>query len=156
MAGYLEQYGQAELRRERVVRWLMIATAVITIGTLVGYFTLRTYPARRQASSFLEALNKGDYKAAHRMWGCPEPCTRYPFDKFMEDWGPKGEYAGATKIADTSFCKAGVIVTLESPRGDNVALWYDRSDGSLGFAPWPVCAERIPAPTDPGQPVSSP
>ncbi|MGE5487753.1 MAG: hypothetical protein ACM3ZB_08050, partial [bacterium] len=139
MAGYLEQYGQAELRRERVIRWLMIATAVITIGTLVGYFTLRTYPARRQASSFLEALNKGDYKAAHRMWGCPEPCTRYPFDKFMEDWGPKGEYAGATKIADTSFCKAGVIVTLESPRGDNLALWYVRSDGSRGFSPRPGC-----------------
>jgi len=150
MAGYLEHYGEGEVRRERVIRWLIISAAVLVAGTIAGYFILRTYPARRQASNFLEALKQGDYKSAYRMWGCAEPCRRYPFEKFMEDWGPKGEYAGVTSIAKTSFCNTGVIVTLQSRSGGGVALWYERSDGTLGFAPWPVCAEHIPAPAAPG------
>jgi hypothetical protein len=66
----------------------------------------------------------------------------------MQDWGPKGEYPdpGAAEIAKTRYCDTGVIVTLKPPKGQEVPLWYQYSDGTLGFSPWPVCAPRIPAP----------
>ncbi len=158
MSGYFEQYGAGERRREKVVRWLVISAAILTIATISGYFYLRTYRAERSVSAFLQALRAGDYKNAYRMWGCEQPCRDYSFDKFLEDWGPKSEFANASQasIEKARFCNTGVIVTLRSPAGDDVALWYERGNRTLGFSPWPVCVERIPAPPEPGQPAPAP
>lgn len=148
MSGFLEEYGVGDQRREKVVRWLVISAIVLTIAVLAGYFTLRTYPAKRFTARFLEALRQKDYRSAYRMWGCDKPCRDYSFEKFMEDWGPNGEFAdpGRAGVRKTRFCNSGVIVTLKSPAGRDVPLWYERSTATLGFSPWPVCVERIPAP----------
>jgi hypothetical protein len=148
MPGFLEDYGTGEVRRERVVRWLVILALVFTVGGIAGYFFFRTFPAKRSASRFLEALQRQDYQGAYRVWGCETPCESYSFEKFMEDWGPKGEYANLTSasVERARYCHGGVIVTLKPQAGEEVALWYERASKSLGFSPWPVCAEKIPAP----------
>ncbi len=158
MAGYFEEFGAGEQRRERAIRWIVISALVLVIGVISGYFVLRTYPARQSASRFIKALSNNDYRAAYRMWGCDKPCRDYSFEKFMEDWGPKSEFAraSATAIEKTRYCNTGIIVTLRSPAGSDVALWYERKDKTLGFSPWPVCVERIPAPPVPGQAVPAP
>lgn len=149
MSGFLDDYGVSDLRRERIVRRLVIAAAVLIVGAIAGYFILRTYPAKRQVKAFLDDLRNHDYQTAYRAWGCGQPCRDYPFKSFLEDWGPKSEFADVAKasVKKTRFCNSGVIVTLDAPSGREVPLWYERSDGTLGFAPWPVCAERIPAPS---------
>ncbi|HOL70487.1 MAG TPA: hypothetical protein PLA43_12660 [Bryobacteraceae bacterium] len=149
MAGFLEEYGVADARRARVFRAISISVLAIVFGTIIGYFVLRTWPAKRQVNTFLEDLRRGDYQAAYRDWGCAEGCDDYPYEKFLEDWGPKGEFAdpSGASIKRTSYCKSGdVIVTITSPKGQEVPLFYQRSNGALGFAPWPVCDPRIPAP----------
>jgi hypothetical protein len=148
MAGYLEEYGVADERRSKVIRWIVISAVLAAITGVTLYFTLRTYPARRQVDSFLEDLKRHDYRAAYRDWGCARDCRDYPFKSFMEDWGPQSPFANAeaAKIKKTRFCETGVIVTVTAPKGEDVALWYQRSDGTIGFAPWPVCAPHIPAP----------
>jgi hypothetical protein len=148
MAGYLEDYGVEESRRSKFLGRMIIALIVAVILVIAGYFVFRTYPAKRQVRAFLSQLAKGDYPGAYRTWGCSPPCRDYPFQSFMQDWGPKGEYPdpGAAQIAKTRYCDTGVIVTLKPPKGQEVPLWYQYSDGTLGFSPWPVCAPRIPAP----------
>ena len=151
MAGYLEEYGVADERRTRVIRWLVISAAVLVIGALVLYFTLRTWPAQRQVRAFLGDLSRQDYRAAYRDWGCAQPCRDYPFDQFLEDWGPKSGFANASAatIKRSRYCSTGgVIVTLLAPKGEDVYLWYQGSDGTLGFAPWQgLCNPHVPAPT---------
>ena len=151
MAGYLEQYGVGDERRARVIRWLVLSAIVAVVAALAFYFVFRTYPAKRQVKAFLSALSRRDYAAAYRLWGCAQPCPDYPLAKFLEDWGPRGEYgnAAAAGIKKVRYCNTGVIVTLNLAKGDDVALWYQRSNGSLGFSPWDVCAPRIPSPTGP-------
>jgi hypothetical protein len=148
MAGYLEHYGVSDAQRSRVIRWIVTSVAVAGITSLVLYFTLRTLPAKQQVGVFLDDLKRHDYKAAYRDWGCAQGCSDYVFASFMRDWGPQSDFADAAdaRIRKSRFCNTGVIVTVAPPKGENVALWYQRSNGTLGFAPWPVCAEHIPAP----------
>jgi hypothetical protein len=151
MAGFLDEYGVRDAKRERVIRILVISGIALVIAAISGYFILRTWPAKRKVNAFLEDLRGHDYEAAYRTWGCAAPCRDYPFKSFLEDWGPKSEFADASKteVKKTRYCNSGVIVTLGAPSGREVALWYERADGTLGFAPWPVCAEHIPAPGAP-------
>ncbi len=150
MAGFLEEYGVADDRRAKVIRWLVISALVVVFGSVALYFGLRSWPAKRQVNAFLDDLRRRDYQAAYRDWGCGNGCSGYPYEKFLEDWGPKSEFAesGAAAIKRTRYCRSGgVIVTINSPKGADVPLLYLRSNGSLGFSPWPVCDPRVPAPT---------
>lgn len=150
MAGFLEEYGVADDRRAKVIRWLVISALVIVFGSIALYFGFRSWPAKRQVNTFLDDLRRRDYQAAYRDWGCGRACPEYPYNKFLEDWGPKSEFAdpGASAIKRTRYCQSGgVIVTINSPKGVEVPLMYLRGNGSLGFSPWPVCDPRVPAPT---------
>ncbi len=150
MAGYLEEYGVSDERRSRVIRWIVISAACALVASFVLYFALRTYPAKRQVKLFLADLERHDYRAAYSDWGCGKGCPDYKYENFLRDWGPKSAFAtsGAASIKKSQYCDTGgVIVTLASPKGDDLALFYERGTGALGFSPWPFCAPRIPAPT---------
>ena len=147
MAGFLEGYGVEDARRARTLKWaLILILSAIVIGSVL-YFLLRSYPAKAKVGDFLEDLRRQNYRAAYEMWGCTasSPCRDYSFEKFLEDWGPKSPHANAAaaSIARTRYCGPGVIVTVNFGKsGDDVLLWYQRSDRTLGFAPWPVCAPQ--------------
>jgi hypothetical protein len=149
MAGFLDEYGVSDERRSKVIRWIVISAVAAAVIATALYFTLRTYPARRQVSVFLDDLKRRDYQTAYRDWGCGGGCPDYAFASFMRDWGPQSDFANASdsRVKKSRFCDTGVIITLTPSKGEDVALWYERSSGTLGFAPWPVCAPRIPAPT---------
>jgi hypothetical protein len=151
--GFLEEYGVGDVRREKTIRWIVIAAALLVIGSIVGYFVFRTWPAKRRVEAFLDKLREGDYQTAYRMWGCEQPCRDYSFERFLEDWGVKGGFGDpkGAEVKETSFCNTGVIVTVAPAKGPDVALWYERSNSTLSFSPWPVCVERIPAPDAPSQ-----
>lgn len=146
MAGYLEGYGVDDVRRSRLFWRLILSLVLLLIIGCALYFGLRSYPAKRKVNVFVEDLRKKDYRAAYDLWGCTptSPCKDYTFQKFMEDWGPQAiKNPGAATIAKTRYCGPGVIVTLGFGAGSrDVPLWYQRSDGTLGFAPWPVCAPQ--------------
>jgi len=169
MAEFLEGYGVADARRARIFWRLVIAGAVVAALGLTLYFVFRTWPAKRQVNQFVELLRKKDYQGAYRLWGCAapdSPCRDYTFEKFLEDWGPKGPYADAAGAQVKSIpartchpdfwetlknlaahavgergcdCGPGVIHALSFPNGEEVRLRYERKDSTLGTAPWPVC-----------------
>jgi hypothetical protein len=146
MAGYLDQYGVADKKREGAIKKYFLIGLTVVIVAMFGYFFFRTYSQERVVNRFLESLSKQDYQSAYRMWGCTleSPCKAYGMDKFNEDWGPKSAYvkASAAKVDNVDFCDAGVVFNLSFPGAEPVNLWVERSSNVISFAPWPECPGR--------------
>jgi hypothetical protein len=140
MAGYLDQYGAGEERREKIVKLTILTVAVLAIAGAVLYFFLKNYPQERQAKAFFEDLSRQDYAAAYARWGCTavKPCREYPMPEFMKDWGPQsGKTAG--RVAKSRACGSGVILTVEYGDKPEDKLWVERGNLTIGFSPWPGC-----------------
>lgn len=150
MAGYLEGYGAGAERRLKMIRWTVISVVVVLVIGTALYFRFRDWAEEKQTKQFLADLQAKDYKSAYALWGCTEahPCKQYAFEKFMEDWGPKSPHANVeqAKLAKSKSCAKGVIQFLEFPGQEEVQLWVERKDQTLGFAPWPVCNPRMQVP----------
>jgi len=114
MASYLEQYGAGEERRERRAKIIKILVISLVALAVIGgglYFNFHNYREERQVKQFLSKLEARDYKGAYALFGCTDekPCRYYPFDKFMEDWGPKSGHTGCSRI----FCRDRRLSTFE-------------------------------------------
>ncbi|MCS6953528.1 MAG: hypothetical protein RMK57_02900 [Bryobacterales bacterium] len=150
MPGYLESYGAEEERRERILKRIALALLAALLLGGVAYVLFRNYREVKQAERFFELLRQQDYQAAYRMWGCTEPsapaCRDYPFEAFLEDWGPKGRHSNVSGVEFKRVrgCRDGVIITVGFPKGEEELLWVQRGDRVIGFAPWPVCNPRLP------------
>jgi len=150
MAGYLEGYGAGDERRLKTTRWILLSALLLVILGLVLYFQFRNYREDQQIKAFVADLRRKDYKSAYALWGCTDqhPCPQYAFGKFMEDWGPASPHANieAAKVAKTKSCSTGIIQFIEFPGNEEVQLWVERKDKTIGFAPWPVCNPRMSVP----------
>lgn len=142
MAGYLDQYGAGEERREKKIKTAAIAlVSLLVVGGVLFWF-FKNIRQERQVSQFFEELARQDYKAAHARWGCTDakPCRDYQMAEFLRDWGPqsgKRDY----KITKTRSCGSGVIVTVTYPNGED-KLWVEKESLTIGFSPWPGCPAR--------------
>lgn len=140
MASYLEGYGDAQAKRSRTLRWLILTPLVLLLLGTFLYFQFRDFRERRLASQFVELVKTKDFKAAYALWGCTEqkPCSEYPFNRFLEDWGPGGMLKNPSdaRIAQSKGCKTGVISTLRASGQEDIQLWVDRQTEAIGFAPW--------------------
>jgi hypothetical protein len=161
MAGYLDQYGIGDERREKRNKlFLILGGCALALLFLWFFFfvwdkteLLRAQPVARLAQvlrnhrqesrvmNFFELLQRQDYKAAYAMWNCTDlhPCRDYTFPEFMKDWGP-GSAHGAARYAipKSRSCGSGVIVTVDSGQNQD-SLWVQRGDLTIGFSPYPVC-----------------
>jgi hypothetical protein len=142
MAGYLDAYGVADERRERLIKRIVIwgVSAVVVVAVL--YFGLRTHSQEQVINKFLENLNHQQYQDAYKQWGCPENCKYYGPDKFLEDWGPSSKYAQSShgKIEHVDYCDDGVVFDLDLP--DNAGLWVNRTTNFISFYDAPRCPGR--------------
>jgi hypothetical protein len=146
MAGYLDTYGTADLRRSRVRKRVVIVTLVTALAALTLFLIFHNFQEKRIVNRFLESVRSGNYQEAYQMWGCTPaaPCRDYSFTKFMEDWGPKGQYANvkAARVSIVDSCGDGVVSTLVLPNTEPFGLYVERSTKVLSFAPWPRCPGR--------------
>lgn len=141
MGGYLGSYGVGDAQRERNVKRIILAAvgALVLVGIL--FLVFRNYPEKRQISQFLDNLQKRDFQAAYTQFGCTpaKPCRDYSFEKFMEDWGPKSAHPdlSSAEIAYVRSCRSGLVEAIAFPNGEQVPLFVQRADRSVGFAPYP-------------------
>lgn len=143
MAGYLDAYGVDDARREKTIKLIVISIVAIAVVTGIAYLVLQHWGEKQRAKHFLELLEKQDYRAAYQMFGCSEsnPCRDYPFESFLEDWGPQS-VASQLRIGDTEQCGTGVLINLVSPKGLEATLLVETETGRISYAPWPECPER--------------
>ena len=146
MAGYLDRYGEGHeqrAKRKKLILSLVLGVVVLSAGLYAG---LHNHRQKAQVGQFVALLQKHDYSAAYRLWGCSEtkPCQEYEFKKFMEDWGPQSKYAqiASFDIARSKSCGSGVIVTVDLGQNREERFWVERSEMTIGYSPWQVCPAR--------------
>jgi hypothetical protein len=163
MAGYLDEYGAGDERREKRNKLILILGAVVLVVAFLWFFffvwdktemlriqsiarmaqVLRNHQQESRVKSFFDFLQQKDYKAAYALWNCTDrhPCRDYPFSEFMKDWGPDSKRNAAQyTIPASRSCGSGVIVIVNSGQNQEDLLWVQRDDLIIGFAPPPpIC-----------------
>ncbi len=143
MAGYLNHYGEGEEKREKVIKRTLFTILVLAVVGGVLFFYFKNYSQERRVKTFLEDLARKDYKAAYALWGCTEssPCSAYPFDNFLQDWGPGSPRAkmDSYRITRSRSCGSGVILTVEFGNEQEERLWVEKKNNVISFSPYPGC-----------------
>src|SRR5882757_7171100 len=108
MQSFLDRYDEGHDQRAKRRKRIMLGVLIVITGVIAVYLGLHNRQQKARVTQFMELLQKHDYTAAYRLWGCTEskPCPDYKFDKFMEDWGPQSKYAqiGSFNIAKSRAC----------------------------------------------------
>jgi len=137
---YLDQYGVGEERRNKNIVRAVLGFLGLVILVTAGYFYLRNYKEQGKLSVFRAILEKKDFEGAYRHWGCTaeKPCKYYPYDKFLEDWGPKSEHTNwaSMRVVRKVTCRDGYGNGWKFGN-DVMHVWIAREDQSLGYDPWP-------------------
>jgi hypothetical protein len=143
VAAYLDHYGEGEEKRERIVKRTLLTLLVILAVGGVLFFLFKNYKQERRMKEFIEHLQRKDYKGAYAFWGCTDaaPCRDYPFDAFLEDWGPQSTRANAAayRIQRSRSCGSGVILTVDLGNGQEERLWVEKKNNIISFSPYPGC-----------------
>ena len=142
MAGYLDQYGAGEERREKIIKTLLISLATLLVVGGVLFFIFHNYSQERTVERFFERLQAHDYQGAYEMWvRTADDRKSYPFQSFLRDWGPQGEHPDVSnyRISKSRSCGSGVILTVDFGKNQEEKLWVQRDDLTIGFSPLPGC-----------------
>ena len=136
---YLGGYASRGVLAERIVKIVLVTVAVAALLTPVYFVFFRNWREELQAKRFLELLMEDRFKEAYSMWGCSveEPCRYYPYDEFLEDWGPDAPYGELSEYAlGRSYTQSnGVILRYTINGADAPPLWIELSPAKISFAP---------------------
>jgi hypothetical protein len=148
MAGYLDQYGAGEERRNRIIIRSIIALVTIIIVSALAWYLLLNHREEGIAKQFVAALKRGDTQGAYKIWNCAaaDTCRDYTYEKFLRDWGPgpNGPDLRSIGLTDSEECNGGVMLTMRVNATRTEQLWIDRGGNSISFAPYPICPQQIP------------
>ncbi len=136
---YLGDYATKGILAERIVKVVLITLAVAALLGAVYYVFFRNWREELQARRFFDLLQSQRYAEAYVSWGCSveNPCRYYPYDEFLEDWGPDAPY-GVMK--DYSFGRSytqpnGVILRYSINGTQGAPIWIERDPDKISFAP---------------------
>ncbi len=136
---FLTGYARRGILAERIVKGALIALgATILLGSIY-YVFFRNWREERLAKRFFETLQAERYEDAYSMWGCSiqAPCRYYPFEEFLEDWGPEAPYGTieAYDIGRSYTQPNGVIVRYSINGSELDPLWVERDPPRISYAP---------------------
>jgi hypothetical protein len=144
MAGYLDEYGVADVKRGRTVKYVVLGVLIAVVLGTSGYFYFRNWSEERIVDRFLSLLKEKKYPDAYKLWETPESARFYPMQKFNEDWGPQGVYknSDSIKVSNVDACEGGVVFTFDYPGSDQTGIWVDRDTKKMSFYSEPRCRGR--------------
>lgn len=139
-------FDEAGAKRRRNSIWAAVAIVILCIAAL---WHLRFWPEEHAVNKFFKLIEAQNYENAYALWMAdpdwkqhPDKYSRYPFNEFVQDWGPSSEYGAihSHKIVAAGDPPtgrgSGVIVEAEiNGRPATAKLWVEKSDKSLGFPP---------------------
>jgi hypothetical protein len=146
MPSYLDQYGAGEEKRENIIKFSVFGLLFVLIFGSLGYYLFKNHSQEAKVRTFLDTLRKKDYEGAYRLWGCTvaAPCSGYAYDRFLEDWGPKGANPDSLRIEDSENCNSGVILTVATAPSKQERVWVEKESGGLAFSPYEMCPNKSP------------
>lgn len=143
--------------RARKKKRLIIGLAMVVIVLGILWWQLRFWPEERIVDHFFDALQQQNYEQAYGVWmhdpnwkQHPDQYSRYPYNDFIKDWGPGGEWgivkshhvdgaAVPSGYSGTPFATASgvvVVVTVNDRVADKARIWVQKEDKMLGFSPY--------------------
>ena len=148
MAGYLDQYGAGDERREKIIKTVVIAAIVLVVVGGPLLFIFHNYRQENQVKQFFKLLEAQRYKEAYALWGCTDatPCQGYDMARFLEDWGPGKADVSNFRIERSRSCGSGVILTVDFDKNRQEKLWVQRDTLTIGFSPGFIPQSGCPAP----------
>lgn len=136
---YLGGYARKGILAERIVKSVLIAVAVAAVLGAVYYVFFRNWQEERHASRFFRVLQEGRYEQAYELWGCstPEPCRYYPYEEFLEDWGPEAPYGELREfsLGRSYTLESGVRLRYTINGVEGAPLWIERNPAKISFSP---------------------
>ncbi len=151
MPGYLDQYGVGEEERNRIVIRSAVAIIVAVCVAALAWYLFKNQHQQNVVKTFLKAVRSGNYQGAYRDWGCDvsKSCSAYSFKTFMSDWGPNAANGGAPDpsvlgLSDAESCNNGVLLTVAVNHTRTEALWVDKGNDAISYAPYPICPHKSP------------
>jgi hypothetical protein len=147
-------YDVARARKKR--NTILLAVSAILIVALLLWLN-RFWPEEHLVGNFFDALQTQNFEQAYGVWmhdpdwkQHPERYARYPYNDFIKDWGPSGEWGiikshhvdGAAVPHGHSaspFATASgvvVVVTVNDRVADKAHIWVQKDDKTLGFSPY--------------------
>jgi len=142
MAGYLEQYGEGDERRLKIIKSLVISLVALLVIGGTAYFIFHNYRQEQQVKRFFALLEQKDYQAAYVLWVRTESDRKgYSYETFLRDWGPQGDHRDVSDfhISKSRSCGNGVILTVDFGKNQMEKLWVAREDLTIGYSPMPGC-----------------
>ena len=137
---YLDEYGVADARREKILKALVVSLVLCVIGGACLFFWFKNYFEERQVREFLSRLQSQDYAAAYELWGCSVevPCRHYSYQNFLEDWGPNSSIGKVERfrLGRSTELDNGVIVEIEVNGRLEPELWVEKDNKTVGFSPY--------------------
>src|SRR5690242_7824623 len=91
MGTYLQNYGEGEERRNRIVKIIIFSVIGALILWWILYLVLHNRSEKNAVEHFLDQVNAHQYAQAYADWGCTKksPCPNYDYHRFLDDWGPQ-------------------------------------------------------------------
>lgn len=134
-----------DARRARTRRNILI-TILIAIP-FIAFFTwyFWNWPEEHRVNEFFHAVEIKNYPLAFGIWNHdphwqqhPDQYKTYPYQTFLSDWGPSGDYGviTSTKIAVTKEYGTGVVIGVRvNGNPKTLFLWVERKSKTIGFSP---------------------
>jgi hypothetical protein len=140
--------------KSKALRYVVSSIALAAMIAGAFWYFLRFTPEKRTVERFMEAVVAGNTQQAFQIWH-PRPHVNFTYQDFLGFWGPKGYYSPikSYRIESAEMPPnggSGVVVVVElsaySPfptpedsikfgQNQEVRLWIERSDHSMGFPP---------------------
>lgn len=138
----------ARKRRNSIIGLLLV---LLMVGAFVWFFW--NWPAEHRVNKFFAALQQQQFEKAYGIWNDDPDWQQhpdkyktpaYPYSKFLDDWGPSGEYGRITSYkilyATSSLGNSTLMAISVNDRKSLTTLGV--THGTIGFTPFSITPQK--------------
>jgi hypothetical protein len=135
-------------RRERRRKALIALGIAFLIFLAVVAYLNRYWPEERIVHNFFAALQQQQFEKAYGIWmhddgwkQHPDRYAEYPFGRFLQDWGPSGEWGPIRSyrikgvVAPPGRSSGVVAAVIVNDRKEPACVWVQARDKTMSFPP---------------------
>jgi hypothetical protein len=140
----------------RRYRFLLAATFLAWIAVTALLFFFDDHPAEERVNRFFAAIESQNFPEAYGIWNNDPGWWQhpskyvsegYPYSRFLEDWGPSGDYGviHSHKILYSRSKRGNTVlmaVEINGHKAQPTVLAVGRKDHTIGFSPFELTPQK--------------